>query len=332
MREKISPFIITIGASAGGLKAVTELISQLPADINAAIFVVLHFSKTVLGDIFVSRIQKASSLTCRIAKDKDSIEVGNVYLAPPDAHLLIKGNNVIIGHGPPENRFRPSIDVLFRSAAASHGEKVTGIILTGLLNDGVIGMIAIKESGGYCIVQDSNEAEYPDMPLAVLESIEVDDSVSLKKMGASILKSLDKARLTGTITPPEIVAESMLSEKVATGLDDVSKLGKKTIYACPDCGGGLWSIENNKAKHYRCHIGHSYSENDLLIKQRDSIESTLWIAVRMMEERKILLQKISKQNDARGLQGLSTEYHQKALDLTLHIQNLKELLFTVNDD
>ena len=332
MPNNKSLFIVVIGSSAGGLNAISELVSQLPQELNAAILIVLHLSKAALGDILINRIQKSTSLPCKIAEDKEKIKAGHIYVGPPDAHLLLKKDSIIIGHGPAENRFRPSIDVLFRSAAASHSEKVIGVILTGFLNDGTAGMMAIKQSGGYCIVQDPNEAEYPDMPLAVLENMEVDDCVSLKNMGKAIAEIINNAEVKGIVAPDKIIAESKLSERSATTIEGISRLGEKTIYACPDCGGGLWRIEDGKIKHYRCHIGHSYSEDDLLVKQSETTENTLWVAVRMMEERKLFLRKIAKENDDKGLQRLGSEYSRRAEDLEQHIEKLKELLFAINKD
>jgi two-component system chemotaxis response regulator CheB len=138
-----------------------------------------------LGDIVVTRVQNHTSLPCKIGESREPIKNNQIYIAPPDTHMLVTGNEIIIGHGPPQNRFRPSIDVLFTSAAISHGKKTIGIILTGFWSDGTIGMAAIKESGGYCI-HDPNEAEYPDIPMAVLEAMEVDDVLSLQNMGDSI--------------------------------------------------------------------------------------------------------------------------------------------------
>ncbi len=219
-------FIICVGASAGGLNAISELVSQLPLNLDAAVFIVLHLSRSALGGILVDRIQKNSSFTCKIAEDNEPIRQGYAYVAPPDAHLLVKKDHIIIGKGPQENRFRPSIDVLFRSAAASHGEKTVGIVLTGYLNDGTIGMQAIKQSGGYCIVQDPNEAEYPDMPLAVLETLEADHVSSLKKMGKTILTVIENAEVKGISPPANIIAESKLSERAATSVNEVSRYRK----------------------------------------------------------------------------------------------------------
>jgi len=330
--KTLSPFFaIGIGASAGGINAVTELIAQLPATLNAAVFVVFHLSKIAMPEILLGRMKKNTKLLCKIANDNEPIEPGTIYLAVPDAHLLVKDKNILLGHGPRENRFRPSIDVLFRSIAADFGERSIGIILTGFLNDGTVGMNAIKQSGGYTIVQDPNEAEYPDMPLSVLETMEADYCTSLKKMGDAILQTTKNAGVKG-ITPPEVVTlESKLSERAATSIERVSQLGNKSIYACPDCGGGLWQIDKPSI-HYRCHIGHSYTEKDLLYKQSESIEHTLWVSVRMMEERRLLLLKNATSYNEKGLQKLSEQYSERAEQMQTHILKLKELLFKINSD
>ena len=193
--KKLSFFTVCIGASAGGLNAVSEVISQLPTNLNAAVFIVLHLSKAAIGEILVARIKGVTIMPCEIAKDGAAIKPGHIYIAPPDAHLLIKKDRIVIGHGPTENRFRPSIDVLFRSAAVNNGVRTIGVVMTGFLNDGTSGMWAIKKSGGHCIVQDPNEAEYPDMPLSVLEAMEVDHCVSLKEMGRIIAEITAKNSL-----------------------------------------------------------------------------------------------------------------------------------------
>jgi two-component system chemotaxis response regulator CheB len=133
-------------------------------------------------------------------------------------------------------------------------------------------------------------------------------------------------------TPNIIIAESNLSEKMATGIEQVGKLGDKTVFACPDCGGGLWKIKDGHMEHFRCHIGHSFSGADLIIKQAETIEQTLWVAVRMMEERKLLLSRLANENRAKGLEKLATDFSQRSDDLERHVENLKELLFSVNKD
>jgi two-component system, chemotaxis family, protein-glutamate methylesterase/glutaminase len=327
-----SGYIICIGASAGGFNALLEVVAQLPVNLNAAVVIVLHLAKSSIGDVFAERIKKNTKLPCRIAKHNEAIKMGNIYMAPPDCHMMVKPGKIVIGHGPPENRFRPSIDVLFRSVAASYAERSIGVILTGFLTDGTAGMWAIKQCGGQTIVQDPNEAEFPDMPLSVLETMEVDYSLLLSKLPATLVEITSKPFPPHVEPPPELTAEATLSEKSATHLEEVGALGEHTVFACPDCGGGLWSVRNGRVKHYRCHIGHSYSEQDLVTKQLESIEQTLWVSVRMMEERRTLLLKLSKKNSEKGLKLLSGTYFEQIKSLETHIQKLKDLLFSVHHD
>src|SRR5258705_6808270 len=324
-------FVISIGASAGGINAINELISQLPGDLNAATFIVLHLSRMAMPEIFIERIRKNTKLSCKVADDNETIKPGVIYFAAPDSHLLVKKGNIVLGHGPEENRFRPSIDVLFRSIAAAYGERSIGIILTGFLNDGTVGMNAIKQSGGHTIVQDPNEAEHPDMPLSVLETMQADYCLSLKNMSNAILEIMNTSKIKGVSPPDTVVMESRLSEKAATSIENVRRLGEKTIYACPDCGGGLLE-EDKTALYFSFHIGHSYSEKDLLYKQAESIEHTLWVSVRMMEERKLLLKKNATSYSQKGLEKLSTQYNERVRHLETHIERLKELLFKINSD
>ncbi|RYD86885.1 MAG: chemotaxis protein CheB, partial [Sphingobacteriales bacterium] len=161
-------FIVVVGASAGGLHSLVELAAQLKEDLPVAVLAVLHLSKVTFSDVLATRLQQVSSFVCKIAEDGEPIRAGHFYLAPPDVHLLVNAESrVLLGHGAAENRWRPSIDILFRAAAAAYNSRVIGIILSGMLQDGTAGMDAIRRSGGTLIVQDPAEAEFPDMPLSV---------------------------------------------------------------------------------------------------------------------------------------------------------------------
>lgn len=321
-------FVVAVGASAGGMNALIELVAQLKPGINAAVFIVMHLSRTSIGDFLLLRLQPHTLLKCSIAKDGEAIEKDHIYIAAPNHHLLVKKDRIILGSGPEENRWRPSIDVLFRSAAAAYSTRTIGIVLTGLLDDGTTGMDAIKRSGGICIVQDPNEAEYPDMPLSVLDSMEVDFCIPLSQMGETILK-ITQTEHEEKPAPPDVIIESEIAERVVVDFENVQAIAEKSIYACPDCGGGLWYIENGSGNvnRYRCHIGHSYSEKDLVVKQSEILESTLWTALRIMEERRTLLKKMEGDNRKKGLTKISSGYHEKGEGLQAHIDNMKEVLF-----
>ena len=164
-------FVIVVGTSAGGMSALSELVGQLKSGMDAAVFVVMHLSRTSISDFLMHRLQPLTQLKCEIATEGAPIKKNHIYIASPNLHLLVKKGSIILGRGPQENRWRPSIDVLFRSAAAAYSTRAIGVVLTGLLDDGTTGMLTIKRSGGTCIVQDPNEAEYPDMPLSVLNNM-----------------------------------------------------------------------------------------------------------------------------------------------------------------
>ena len=325
-------YIIVVGASAGGLNALTELVGHLKPDLNIAVFIVMHIASTSVSDFLVLRLQPHTLLKCVIAEDGMPVEQGHIYIGSSAGHLLIKENNIQIGRGPEENRWKPSIDVLFRSAAAAWSSRVIGIVLTGLLDDGTTGMIALKKSGAVCIVQDPNEAEYPDMPLSVLGAIEVDYCVPLAEIGNKITTLVSSPLRDRIPAPQEVLIEAEIAFNVVSGYSNVEKLGQKSHFACPDCGGGLWHVdEDAKIDRYRCHIGHAYTESDLALKQNEVLESTLWVALRMMEERKTLLNKMEKRNLESGFKLGAANYKKKITELDVHIEKLKEVLFATQD-
>jgi two-component system chemotaxis response regulator CheB len=321
-------FVIVIGASAGGMNALIELVAQLKTSMGAAVFVVFHLSRTSISDFLVTRLQPHTTLKCTLAKEGEAIVKDHIYIAAANHHLLVKKNKIILGSGPEENRWRPSIDVLFRSAAVAYNTRAIGVVLTGSLDDGTNGMDAIKRSGGITIVQDPNEAEYPDMPLSVLNAMEVDHCIPLSQMG-DVIFDITQTKRKEKPAPPDVVIESEIAERVVVSFDNVAQLGEKSIYACPDCGGGLWYIKNGSGNvcRYRCHIGHSYSEKDLAVKQYEILESTLWVALRIMEERRNLLKKMEKDAAKKGLVIMATGYRGKKEDLQINVDNLKEVLF-----
>jgi two-component system, chemotaxis family, protein-glutamate methylesterase/glutaminase len=323
--------VVVIGASAGGLTALSELVSQFDQSWNAAYFVVLHLSRRGIGDFLLHRLQQFTGLKCVLADDDIPIEQGKVYIAMPNRHLIIKEDRIKLGRGPEENRWRPSIDVLFRSAATAYKSRVTGIILTGLLDDGASGMWAVKRTGGTTVVQDPNEAEYPDMPLAVLNKMDVEYCVPISEMGRIISHTIASKPFIDIPVPDDVQNEADMAERVATGMEFNSAAGERSPYTCPDCGGMLVVINDGKIVKYRCHTGHSYTEKDLVIGQSESIEATLWVALRMMEERKNLLKRLEDQSRERGFLRFASDHKIKWEELQAHIEKMKEILFRIQN-
>ncbi|WP_419701574.1 chemotaxis protein CheB [Mucilaginibacter sp. NFX135] len=322
--------IIVIGSSAGGIKAVDQLIGKLSPDLPVAIFIVIHMSIKSQAEVLCRQFQRKTSYECLIAADGQPITVGKVYLAPADRHLFIKRDIVRLTHGPHENRWRPSIDVLFRSAAAAYDSKVIGIILSGLLDDGTSGMSAIKRSGGVCIVQEPDEAEFDDMPRSVLNNVDVDYRVLIDDMGYIINEIISKPPTGMLPIPEDVKIEAEITERMISSIQEMEKIGTHSNFTCPDCGGGLWKIKNEDLARYRCHTGHVYTENALVEKQNEALEESLWVSVRILEERRNLFLNIGGREKGLHEGELSSTYRQKAKQLSVHIERLKALLVAIS--
>jgi two-component system chemotaxis response regulator CheB len=320
-------FIVVVGTSAGGIRALEELVMQLSPDMNAAFFLVLHLTRKGVGDVLFKRLQNQTTLPCRVAVNGEPIERGVIYIAPPDHHMLVSNGIVVIGKGAPENRWRPSINNLFRSAAATYSSRVIGIILTGLLDDGTSGMSTIKRAGGITIVQDPGEADHPDMPQSVLDNVEVDFTESLSNMGTLLKEIINHTEPKEVEVPRDILIEKTIDRRVSTRIENLQEF-EKSEFNCPDCGGGLWITQQENPIHYRCHVGHSFTDRELLIRISEVLENTFWTSLRMMEERRTLLLKLAKKDRERGYQTTANMHLQRAQEMEVHIDNLKKILFT----
>jgi two-component system, chemotaxis family, protein-glutamate methylesterase/glutaminase len=329
-KEKI---ILVIGASAGGTTALPEVVKQINGEFKLSVFVVMHLSKSAIGDLLVKRLQKYTSYNCKMAEHGETLKEAHIYIARPDHHMLVKEDRIVLGRGPMENRYRPSIDALFRSAAVAFPSKAIGVILTGMLEDGASGMYAIKKSGGVCIVQDPAEAKYPDMPQAVLNVLEPDFSVPVSEIGEAIKKAIavlqkrKKAKI-----PDDILKEAEIAERVNVGIEQIENLGIKSSISCPECGGALWELKDNGFSRYRCHVGHAFTEQGLITSMEASTESTLWIALRMIEERKNILKQIADKELKRGSRKLASTYMTRSKEMEAHVNKIKELLFSLGSD
>ena len=321
-------YVIVIGASAGGTVVLPDLLRQLTAIMDFPIFVVLHLTRRSIGELIVKRLQKNTAFTCTIPRHREEIKARHVYLAPPDHHMMVKKDQIMISHGPMENRYRPSVDTLFRSAAAHFGQRVIGIVLSGMLEDGAAGMAAIRRSGGICVVQDPNEAQYPDMPQAVLSGLKPDVMMPTKEIAPAIDKLISKRKIKKARVPEDIIREAEIAEKVYVGIDRVEGLGEPSVFSCPDCGGRLWEIDHNGVSGYRCHAGHAYTEDSLLGNMEATTESALWIALRILEERRNLMKKMGDKEKQNGRNKMSQAFSKRSRELQSQIEHLRSLLIS----
>jgi two-component system, chemotaxis family, protein-glutamate methylesterase/glutaminase len=257
--------IIVIGASAGGVEALQRLVSQFPATLPAAIFVVVHMaprSKSFLPQI----LSRSGPLKAIHPENGTRIEPGRIYVAPPDNHLILEKEHIHLGMGPRENRHRPCINVTFRSAATAYGPRVAGVVLTGQLDDGTAGLWDIKRQGGVVIVQRPEDAAYPSMPLSALREVDVDYTLPVSEMGSLMDRLARDDGQSGT-TASEMALEPKLTD-----------------ITCPDCRGTIWEVRRGRHSEYRCRIGHSFSARTMLAEHFAVQEKTMWQAVVALEE------------------------------------------------
>ncbi|WP_341939044.1 chemotaxis protein CheB [Marinimicrobium sp. C2-29] len=328
MNQIRSPMPVVIGASAGGMAALKELLAQLPGDFPDPIFIVNHMAADTTGEALVKVLNECGPLTCIHASDQQVFESGTVYVAPSDQHMLIEEGRILITKGARENRSRPAIDPLFRSAAVAYGNRVVGIILTGYLDDGTSGMMAIKRCGGVCIAQDPQDASYPDMPQSVIANVGVDYCLPVARMGALLSELVRRELPERGPVPEDIVIEAKIAQRVLSDLPSVEALGDQVPFNCPDCGGVLWQMEEGEFLRYRCHTGHAFTSSALLAQQTVKIEETLWVALRMFEERQNLLVTMSQGDSRRSLPSTS----QRAKDSQVHIDRIRAMLKSTDKD
>ena len=307
--------IVVVGASAGGVTALMALVKTLPSDFTASIFVVLHIPPSSPSNL-PAILSNAGLLNAIHPKDGDLVKPGHIYVASPDHHMLLEGTRILIKKGPEENRFRPSIDALFRSAAYAYGPRVIGVVLSGLLNDGTSGLWAIKRLGGKTIIQAPDDADYPSMPLNVLEYVKVDYSVPASKIGNLLTKlTMEKASKKPKLSKKEM--DSLQMEVIISKQDNAFALGimnegALTPFTCPECHGVLVRLMEGKIIRFRCHTGHAYTASSLLADLSKNVEETLWQAMRGLEETTLLLKEIGQHFKKRGHKDAAAIFIRKA--------------------
>jgi two-component system chemotaxis response regulator CheB len=320
--------IIVIGASAGGFGVIREIVAGLPANLNASIFIVWHISPDVRG-VLPQVLNQNCKLIAEHGVDEQVFKPGHIYVAPPDHHLLIEGDKMRLSHGPKENRFRPAIDPLFRSAAYYHGSRVIGVVLSGALDDGTTGLWTIKQYGGAAIVQDPSEAEVGSMPRSALEAVNVDRVLRGSEI-ASALVGLVSEEL------PDVQRQHADDEKVKMEIDIAMELNEKynvlnegqlTPYTCPECHGVLVSLTEGGRLRFRCHTGHAFSADSLLASVTENIEHSLWAAIRSIQESVFLLNHMGDHFAEANQPKVAAIFFRKAREAEKRITVMRQAVF-----
>jgi two-component system chemotaxis response regulator CheB len=327
--------IVVIGASAGGIQALTTLVAILPRDFPAAVLVVVHippYSISRLPEI----LSRSGPLPATHAQHGEVIEPGRIYIAPPDRHLLVRAGWIELSRGPRENHARPAIDPLFRTAARTYGRRTIGIVLSGALYDGSMGLLAIKTRGGMAIVQDPREAIVDSMPRRAIERAAADHILPVAEIAAALT---DLVRQPVVVAQGEnsmvntIDAEERLEAVIAEDFVEQASDGRTeetTLFTCPDCGGVLWQGAEGPVLRFRCHVGHAFAPEVLLSQKSEELETALWSSLRLLKEKATLTQQLANRTRSSGNGTAATQAAERITDQAKlderHAQVIQELL------
>jgi two-component system chemotaxis response regulator CheB len=309
--------LVVIGASAGGVETLRRVVSSLPADLPAAVCIVLHIapgSPSALASI----LHRAGPLPCSPARDGDALEPGRILVAPPDHHLTIEDRHVRLTVGPRENGHRPAVDVLFRSAAAAADGRVVGVVLSGTRDDGSAGLAVIKAHGGATIVQDPAEALYGGMPASALAHVKVDAVVPSERVGTAVAEMVN-----GSFEPDPLSPEPTGARH---GPGDEPPVEHGMTSVCPECGGVLTERREAGMEQWKCRVGHRYSPESLADAQAENVEAALWAAVRVLEDRAGLLERMALQAESRHQPRTANSFRRRGESATTQAALVREVL------
>jgi len=301
---------VVIGCSAGGVDALPRVLQQLPRSLDAAILIVQHMAATSPQHL-VGILGRTAQLPVAWAEQGAPIEPGRVLVGPPDVHLMLQDDHVLLARTARENHSRPSIDKLFRSAAAVRGSRVIGALLTGMLDDGVAGLCAIRDAGGIVIVQDPLDAAFPDLPAHAVRALVPDQTLPIDAIGSAIVE-LAGAPVEALPIPSDLALEAALDREGVVEPDRLSALGPQSIIACPECRGPMWQVGDEQVRRFRCYLGHATTAQELLISSAAEVESALWSAVRALNDRAATLETLASDATRAGSALIAVTYASRA--------------------
>jgi two-component system chemotaxis response regulator CheB len=322
--------LVVVGASAGGVEALRSLVAGLPADFPACVVVVLHVPATAPSAL-PAILNRAGPLPARQAREGDTLQLGTILVAPPDHHVIVYDGAITLSHGPQENGHRPAIDVLFRSAARAKEGHVVGVILSGALDDGAAGLVSIAQRGGGCAVQNFEEALHDSMPRAAATAVPEATVATTRQLPAVLKDLLAVVAPIAEEAPALMRTETAVADMDPEAMHDEDRPGRPSGFACPDCHGALFEIDEGPLVRFRCRVGHAWSAESLAARQTVDMESALWMALRSLEEKAAL----SRQQGERALKrghGLASHHFDDGAEEALHAAELlRDLIARISE-
>lgn len=316
--------VIVIGASTGGVEALSAIVRDLNEDLPAAVFVVLHVrpdSPSMLPAI----LNRAGNLPAAHAVDREPIRRGRIYVAPPGFQMYLRPGRIEVRRGPRENMLRPAADPLFRTAAHHYRQRVVGVVLSGALDDGTTGLQSVKHAGGVTIAQEPSDAACSGMPESAIANVDVDYVAPAAEIGG-ILKRLAGVADPGATVTGEVPLETAEESSRDEAIERTEALGPASGWTCPECSGALWEFRENESVHYRCRVGHAYTAESMLTAQNDSVERALWAALRALEERAALVRRLAEHARHRGHHTVATVFEARSQEITVDANAIHDLI------
>lgn len=316
--------VVVVGASAGGLNALRQMVAYLPADLPASVLVTTHLAPTVPSKVAVT-LARAGAMPTVEAADGMPMTAGRIHTAVPDRHLVIDDHDVLrLTRGPRENRVRPAVDALFRSAARWCGPRVIAVVLSGALDDGAAGLAAVVECGGVGLVQDPQDAMFDGMPRAALAA--VPGAVALP--AAQLARKITELAGRPVRTMPTGPSEALIweTDMIRNGRSKIAQAGEFVGLGCPECGGGMRSVTNGNAVHFICHTGHSYSPTSFMAARDDTVESAVWTALSAMQEKATVLEDLAERATRAGDAEGHLRHHSAAAEVNRAARLLQDQL------
>jgi two-component system chemotaxis response regulator CheB len=320
--------VIAIGASAGGVGSLQRVVEHIPADFPAAILIALHLPdgiRSMLPEI----LTRAGNLPATHAVDGEVVRGGHVYVAPAGFHLMVNRGQLVVHRGAREHGVRPAIDPLFRSVAIAYGPRAVGVVLSGLLDDGTVGLREIKRAGGLAVVQDPRDTEWPSMPRSALAHVQVDYSVPAAQIGPLLQQIvMPHGRSPMAIPNGDDTQTKEELKELTMHRDQQEHPGEPSPYSCPECGGVLWEIRDGELFRFRCRVGHGYTSETLTTEQAVAVEHALWSALRALEEQAAVRERMADRARRQGRTTSADRYQRRALELARQAQQVRSLVLT----
>ena len=305
--------IIVVGGSAGGIEAAKTLVAGLPPHLPAAMFLVIHLSPE-FPSALPSILGRAGPLSARHPTDGEAIEPNCLYVAPPNCHLLVEAGRVRLSSGPRENRHRPAIDCLFRSAARAYGDRVMAVVLSGSQNDGTAGLMTVKRHGGVAIVQEPESATCRAMPQSAIEHVAVDHVVAPEAMAPLLVGLLSRTVRPQAGASDPMTEHSPIPTEDAAEQDRRQQPGLPSTQTCPECHGTLWEVHEGDLLEFRCRVCHAYTAEALAAHQAEQLEVALWTALRALEEHQALVRRLAERATRSGRPHGAASFTEQAVD------------------